>query len=112
MLFAERTTRRLRRFAHRSVTVLEADVRRWINEWSVERCIAELTAEHGERWFTVPAGWPTTWPVRWSAVRPGPRSRHARVVGQLGAVERALDQLGEPPGVNVRAWLGVRPGDV
>ena len=44
----------MRRFAHRSVTALEADVRRWINEWSVERCIAELTAEHGERWFTVP----------------------------------------------------------
>jgi hypothetical protein len=45
----------LRRFARRSVTALEADVRRWINEWSVERRIAGLTAEHGERWFTVPA---------------------------------------------------------
>ena len=44
----------MRRSAHRSVTALEADVRRWINEWSVERCIAELTAEHGDRWFTVP----------------------------------------------------------
>ena len=44
----------MRRSAHRSVTALEADVRRWINEWSVERCIAELTAKHGERWFTVP----------------------------------------------------------
>jgi hypothetical protein len=42
------------RSAHRSVTALETDVRRWINERSVERCIAELTAEHGERWFTVP----------------------------------------------------------
>ena len=44
----------MRRSAHRSVTALEADIRRWINEWSVERCIAELTAKHGERWFTVP----------------------------------------------------------
>jgi len=43
----------LRRSAHRSVTALEADVRRWIDEWSVERCIAELTAEHGECWFAV-----------------------------------------------------------
>jgi len=34
MLFAELTTRRLRRFAHRSVTVLEADVRHWINQWN------------------------------------------------------------------------------
>jgi transposase len=32
--FAELTTRKLRRSAHRSVTELEADVRRWINEWN------------------------------------------------------------------------------
>ena len=32
--FAELTTRKLRRSAHRSVTALEADVRRWINEWN------------------------------------------------------------------------------
>ena len=32
--FAELTTRKLRRFAHRSVTELEADIRRWINEWN------------------------------------------------------------------------------
>ena len=44
----------MRRSTHRRVTALEADVRRWINEWSVERCIAELTAKHGKRWFTVP----------------------------------------------------------
>jgi hypothetical protein len=50
------TTRRLRRFAHRSVTALDADVRRWINERNAGRRIAELTAEHGERWFTVPVG--------------------------------------------------------
>lgn len=32
--FAELTNRKLRRSAHRSVTELEADVRRWINEWN------------------------------------------------------------------------------
>lgn len=40
----------MRRSAHRSVTALEADVRRWINERNAGRCIAELTAKHGERW--------------------------------------------------------------
>ena len=44
----------MRRSTHRRVTALEADVRRWINERNVRRRIAELTAEHGERWFTVP----------------------------------------------------------
>lgn len=34
--FAELTTRKLRRSAHRSVTELEADVRRWINEWNTD----------------------------------------------------------------------------
>jgi transposase len=34
--FAELTTRKLRRSAHRSVTELEADVRRWINEWNAD----------------------------------------------------------------------------
>jgi transposase len=32
--FAELTNRKLRRSAHRSVTDLEADIRRWINEWN------------------------------------------------------------------------------
>jgi transposase len=32
--FAELTTRKLRRSTHRSVVELEADVRRWINEWN------------------------------------------------------------------------------
>jgi transposase/uncharacterized protein YjbI with pentapeptide repeats len=32
--FAELTTRKLRRSAHRSVTELEADIRRWISEWN------------------------------------------------------------------------------
>jgi hypothetical protein len=32
--FAELTTRKLRRSAHHSVVELEADVRRWINEWN------------------------------------------------------------------------------
>lgn len=32
--FAELTTRKLRRSAHRSITELEADVRKWINEWN------------------------------------------------------------------------------
>jgi transposase len=32
--FAELTTRKLRRSAHRSVTELEADVRAWTNEWN------------------------------------------------------------------------------
>src|ERR1700761_1809393 len=44
--------------------------------------------------------------------RRGSGVRHSRVVGQLGAVERALDQLGEPLGAKVRAWPGVRSGDV
>jgi transposase len=32
--FAELTNRKLRRSAHHSVTELEADIRRWINEWN------------------------------------------------------------------------------
>jgi transposase len=32
--FAELTNRKLRRSAHRSITELEADVRRWINQWN------------------------------------------------------------------------------
>jgi transposase len=32
--FAELTTRKLRRSAHRSVVALEADIRVWINEWN------------------------------------------------------------------------------
>jgi transposase len=32
--FAELTNRKLRRSAHRSVTELEADIRRWVNEWN------------------------------------------------------------------------------
>jgi len=32
--FAELTNRKLRRSAHRSVTELEADIRRWISEWN------------------------------------------------------------------------------
>jgi transposase len=34
--FAELTNRKLRRSAHRSVTELETDVRKWINEWNKE----------------------------------------------------------------------------
>jgi transposase len=32
--FAELTTRKLRRSAHRSVIQLEADIRRWTSEWN------------------------------------------------------------------------------
>ena len=32
--FAELTNRKLRRYAHRSVTELETDIRKWINEWN------------------------------------------------------------------------------
>ena len=32
--FAELTSRKLRRSAHRSVTELEDDIRKWINEWN------------------------------------------------------------------------------
>ena len=32
--FAEPTSRKLRRSAHRSVTELEADIRKWVNEWN------------------------------------------------------------------------------
>jgi hypothetical protein len=32
--FAELTNRKLRRCAHRSITELEADIRKWINEWN------------------------------------------------------------------------------
>jgi transposase len=34
--FAELTNRKLRRSAHRSVTELEADIRRWINKWNAD----------------------------------------------------------------------------
>jgi transposase len=34
--FAELTTRKLRRSAHRSVTELEADIRAWINAWNAD----------------------------------------------------------------------------
>jgi transposase len=34
--FAELTNRKLRRSAHRSVTELETDVRKWINEWNAD----------------------------------------------------------------------------
>ncbi|MGE5764687.1 MAG: IS630 family transposase [Mycobacterium leprae] len=34
--FADLTTRKLRRSAHRSVTELEADLRRWINAWNTD----------------------------------------------------------------------------
>jgi hypothetical protein len=32
--FAELTNRKLRRSAHRSIIQLEADIRKWINEWN------------------------------------------------------------------------------
>jgi transposase len=32
--FAELTNRKLRRYAHRSVTKLETDIRKWITEWN------------------------------------------------------------------------------
>ena len=32
--FAELTTRKLRRSAHRSVPELETDIRKWITEWN------------------------------------------------------------------------------
>jgi transposase len=32
--FAELTTRKLRRSAHRSVTELETDIRKWITQWN------------------------------------------------------------------------------
>ena len=32
--FAELTSRKLRRSAHRTVTELETDIRKWINEWN------------------------------------------------------------------------------
>jgi transposase len=34
--FAELTNRKLRRSAHRSITELEADIRRWINKWNAD----------------------------------------------------------------------------
>jgi transposase len=34
--FAELTNRKLRRSAHRSVVELEADIRKWINEWNAD----------------------------------------------------------------------------
>jgi transposase len=34
--FAELTNRKLRRSAHRSVTELEVDIRRWINQWNAD----------------------------------------------------------------------------
>jgi hypothetical protein len=35
--FAELTNRKLRRSAHRSVTELETDIRKWITEWNKDR---------------------------------------------------------------------------
>jgi transposase len=35
--FAELTSRKLRRSAHRSITALEADIRAWINHWNADR---------------------------------------------------------------------------
>jgi hypothetical protein len=32
--FAELANRKLRRSAHRSVTELETDIRKWINDWN------------------------------------------------------------------------------
>jgi transposase len=45
--FAELTTRKLRRSAHRSVTELEADIRKWINEWNKNPrpCVWTKTAD-------------------------------------------------------------------
>jgi hypothetical protein len=40
--FAELTNRKLRRSAHRSVTELEADVRRWINEWNATKSADQI----------------------------------------------------------------------
>jgi len=40
--FAELTRRKLRRSAHRSVTELEADIRKWINEWNKDPRPARL----------------------------------------------------------------------
>jgi hypothetical protein len=34
--FAELTNRKLRRSAHRSVTELAADIRKWINHWDAD----------------------------------------------------------------------------
>jgi hypothetical protein len=34
--FAELTNRKLRRSAHRSVTELEADIRKWVSEWKAD----------------------------------------------------------------------------
>jgi hypothetical protein len=57
--FAELTNRKLRRSAHRSVTELEDDIRRWINEWNKNPKpfvwtksaddILETVAEHCQR---------------------------------------------------------------
>ena len=57
--FSELTSRKLRRSAHRSVTELEADIRKWINEWNKDPKpfvwaksaddILETTAEYCQR---------------------------------------------------------------
>jgi hypothetical protein len=53
--FAELTNRKLCRSAHRSVTELEADIRKWISEWT-------KTADPGRR-LTRPRGPPGGWAV-------------------------------------------------
>jgi hypothetical protein len=52
--FAELTNRKLRRSAHRSVTELEADVRRWINEWNATKTADQIlhTSPHTAAEFT------------------------------------------------------------
>ena len=37
--FAELTNRKLRRYAHRSVTELETDIHKWINEWNKDQAV-------------------------------------------------------------------------
>jgi hypothetical protein len=74
--FAELTNRKLRRSAHRSVTELEADIRKWTNEWNADPNLLgpwlhphdpTLRPEHGERRpkTTNPKSSSATWPT-WS----------------------------------------------
>jgi transposase len=57
--FAELTNRKLRRSAHRSVTELETDIRKWINEWNKapKPYGRGITAEGVDRSCGIQSGW-------------------------------------------------------
>jgi transposase len=112
--FAELTTRKLRRSAHRRVTELETDIRNWINEWNKDPRPFAWTKSADEILGTLARLLPTHHRLRTrgvpqsfvSKVEPGERRldvielRHiAQVLGlTLGDVLKRLEEGERPPG--------------